>query len=295
MGSWSPGWRVQSSRCCRWRLSLQPMRLTKSQRSMSGSGRSKLLSVVLWKASHRLCFKCTPCFCMEHSNSLPGPSSTFINIVVHPLFFVQYWQGPQCGLFGTSSTDKGRATTWRIDDHSAESAAEPRCFCPNLCSGSYWHKSSTSSWYDSKQSVLPASLNAVWNCWSFGQCPSGTLGGGHSLPQIPSFSLCWNICHCQCWWELVWVCKNNFARNFARWRGDQWNLLGSSILVWYNIHANPQKPPPLRGQFCSCRCLCLLCGCHNHHPRSSLEAFWGAATASRKFKGLWENSLGMCS
>ena len=80
---------------------------------------------------------------------------------VHPLFVLQHWQGLERGLFGTSSTDKGGATTWRIDDHSAESAAEPRCFCPNLCSGSYWHKSSTSSWYDSKQSVLPAPRNAV--------------------------------------------------------------------------------------------------------------------------------------
>ena len=168
-------------------------------------------------------------FCMEHSNSLPCPFSTYINIVSILFFVLRHWQGLERGLFELLSTDKGGATTWRIDDHSAESAAEPRRFCPNLCSGSYWHKSSTSSWYDSKQSVLlpPLMLLELLVIWTMSKW---YFGCGHSLPQIPSFSLCWNICHCQCWWELVWVCKNNFAFSFARWRGEQWNLLVAQSL-----------------------------------------------------------------
>ena len=70
-------------------------------------------------------------FCMEHSNSPSWSLRHLYQHCIHHLFVLQHWQGLERGLFGTSSTDKGGATTWRIDDHSAESAAEPRCFCPH--------------------------------------------------------------------------------------------------------------------------------------------------------------------
>ena len=175
---------------------------------------------------------------------------------VHPLFVLQHWQGLERGLFGTSSTDKGGATTWRIDDHSAESAAEPRCFCPNLCSGSYWHKSSTSSWYDSKQSVLPASLNAV-----------GTVGHLDTVQVVlwVAVILCrrFHPFHCAGifvtanaggkWCQFASTASHPTVHDDVASNGTCWWL--NPCLVQHS--REPTEATPLRGQFCSCRCLLL--------------------------------------
>ena len=205
---------------------------------------------------------------------------------VHYFFILQYGQGPERDLFRTSSKGKGRATSWRTHNRSAESAAEPRCFCPNLCSSSYWHQPATSSWYDSKLPVLPAYVDVV-----------RTAGHWDNVQVV--FWVAVILCrrcdtfHCAGifvtanaggnWGEIASTASHPSLHNHLASNGTCWWL--NPCLVQHSHE--PTKATPLHDQFYNCRCLRFLCGCHHHSGRSSLEVPWRAPTASRKFSGLW--------
>ena len=207
---------------------------------MSGSGRWKLLSMVLWKASHRLCFKHTRC--LHGTFKLPpSPFSTYINIV--SILFSAYSIGkalnvislellpqtkvepPLGGLKTTQlkmlqSLDVfARISVLAAIGISLRPAADMTVNC---------------------QFYLPTlmllELLVIWTMSKWYLWVAVIL-----CRRFHPFPLCWNICHCQCWWELVPVCLNCFTSNCARWRGEQWNCWWLNP-CWYSIHMNPQNP-----------------------------------------------------
>ena len=295
MGSWNRAWRVQSSRCCRWRLSLQPMQLTKTQRSMSGSGRSKLLSMVLWKASHRLCFKCTLCFAWSIHIPFLVPSAPIINIAVHPLFVLTVsarpWTSSLWNFFHrqrwSHHLEDWRPLSWKCCRAStflpesgvlaaigislrpaADMTVSSQFYLPPLMLLELLVIWTMSKWYFGWRSFFAAD-SILFTVLEYLSLPM-LVGTGVSLQKQLRIQLC-----------------------TMTWRAME--LAGGLILVWYNIHANPQKPHLYVASFAVASACAFAVAVTIVILDRRLEVPWGAATASCKFKGLWKNTLGICS
>ena len=180
-------------------------------------------------------------FCMEHSNSLPGPFSTYINIV--SILFSAYSIGkalnvislellpqtkvepPLGGLKTTQlkmlqSLDVfARISVLAAIGISLRPAADMTVNCqfylPTLMLLELLVIWTMSKWYFGWRSFFAAD-SILFTVLEYLSLPM-LVGTGASLPQLLHIQLC-----------------------TMTWRAME--LAGGSILVWYNIHANPQKP-----------------------------------------------------
>ena len=233
-------------------------------------------------------------FCMEHSNSLPGPFSTYINIV--SILFSACSIGKALNVVSLELLPQtkvepppGGLTTTQLK--VVQSLVVFARICVLAAIGISLRPAADMT---VSMSVLPASLDAV-----------GTVGhwGNVQVVLWVAVILCLR-CHPfhgagifvtanagGNWCQFASTASHPTVHDDVASNGTCWWL--NPCLVQHP--REPAKTTPLRGQFCSCRCLRVLCGCHNNHPRSSAEVFWGAATTSGKFQGLWQNSLGICS
>ena len=180
-------------------------------------------------------------FCMEHSNSLPGPFSTYINIV--SILFSCYSIGkalnvvslellpqtkvepPLGGLKTTQlkmlqSLDVfARISVLAAIGISLRPAADMTVNCqfylPTLMLLELLVLGAMSKWYFGWRSFFAAD-SILFTVLEYFSVPM-LVGNDVSLQK----QLCIQLCT-------------------MTWRAIE--LAGSSILVWYNIHANPQKP-----------------------------------------------------
>ena len=180
-------------------------------------------------------------FCMEHSNSLPGPFSTFINIA--SIIFSSYSIGKALNVISLELLPQTKAepppgglTTSQLKalqsldvfaricvlaaiGISLRPAADMTVSCqfylPPLMLLELFVIWTMSKWYFGWQSVFAAD-SILFTVLEYFSVPM-LVGNDVSLQQLLHIQLCTII-----------------------WRAME--LAGGSILVWYSIHTNPHKP-----------------------------------------------------
>ena len=233
-------------------------------------------------------------FCMEHSNSLPGAFSTFINIV--SILFSSYSMGKALNVVSLELLPQtkvepppGGLTTTQLKVLQSLDVFARICVLAAI-----------------GISLRPAA--------------DMTVSSQFYLPPLMLLELLviWTMSKWY-FWVVVILCRRfhpfhcagifvtaNAGGNWCQFASTASHptvhddVASNGTCWWLNpcLVQHPRelaKTTPLRGQFYNCWCLRFLSGCHYHHSRSSLEVFWGAATTSGKFQRLWQNSLGICS
>ena len=180
-------------------------------------------------------------FCMEHSNSLPGAFSTFINIA--SILFSSYSIGKALNVVSLELLPQtkvepppGGLTTTQLKvlqsldvfaricvlaaigislRPAADMTVSSQFYLPPLMLLELLVIWTMSKWYFGWRSFFAAD-SILFTVLEYLSLPM-LVGTGASLPQLLHIQLC-----------------------TMTWRAME--LAGGSILVWYNIHANPQKP-----------------------------------------------------
>ena len=180
-------------------------------------------------------------FCMEHSNSLPGAFSTYINIV--SILFSAYSIGKALNVVSLELLPQtkvepppGGLTTAQLKvlqsldvfarisvlaaigislRPAADMTVSSQFYLPPLMLLELLAIGAMSKWYFGWRSFFAADA-ILFTALEYFSMPM-LVGTGASLPQLLHIQLC-----------------------TMTWRAME--LAGSSILVWYSIHANPQKP-----------------------------------------------------
>ena len=180
-------------------------------------------------------------FCMEHSNSLPGPFSTYINIV--SILLSAYSIGKALNVVSLELLPQtkvepppGGLTTTQLKvlqsldvfaricvlaaigislRPAADMTVSSQFYLPPLMLLELLVIWTMSKWYFGWRSFFAADSILV-TVLEYLSLPM-LVGTGASLPQLLHIQLC-----------------------TMTWRAME--LAGGLILVWYNIHANPQKP-----------------------------------------------------
>ena len=180
-------------------------------------------------------------FCMEHSNSLPGPFSTYINIV--SILFSAYSIGKALNVVSLELLPQtkvepppGGLTTTQLKvlqsldvfaricvlaaigislRPAAEMTVSSQFYLPPLMLVELLVIWTMSKWYFGWRSFFAAD-SILFTVLEYLSLPM-LVGTGVSLQKQLRMQLC-----------------------TMTWRAME--LAGGSILVWYNIHANPQKP-----------------------------------------------------
>ena len=180
-------------------------------------------------------------FCMEHSNSLPAPFSTYINIV--SILFSAYSIGKALNVVSLELLPQtkvepppGGLTTTQLKvlqsldvfaricvlaaigislRPAADMTVSSQFYLPPLMLLELLVIWTMSKWYFGWRSFFAAD-SILFTVLEYLSLPM-LVGTGASLPQLLHIQLC-----------------------TMTWRAME--LAGGSILVWYNIHANPQKP-----------------------------------------------------
>ena len=180
-------------------------------------------------------------FCMEHSNSLPGPFSTYINIV--SILFSAYSIGKALNVVSLEllpqtkvKTPPGGLTTTQLKvlqsldvfaricvlaaigislRPAADMTVSSQFYLPPLMLLELLVIWTMSKWYFGWRSFFAAD-SILFTVLEYLSLPM-LVGTGVSLQKQLRIQLC-----------------------TMTWRAIE--LAGGSILVWYNIHANPQKP-----------------------------------------------------
>ena len=180
-------------------------------------------------------------FCMEHSNSLPGPFSTYINIV--SILFSAYSIGKALNVVSLELLPQtkvepppGGLTTTQLKvlqsldvfaricvlaaigislRPAADMTVSSQFYLPPLMLLELLVIGAMSKWYFGWRSFFAAD-SILFTVLEYLSLPM-LVGTGVSLQKQLRIQLC-----------------------TMTWRAME--LAGGSILVWYNIHANPQKP-----------------------------------------------------
>ena len=180
-------------------------------------------------------------FCMEHSNSLPGPFSTYINIV--SILFSAYSIGKALNVVSLELLPQtkvepppGGLTTAQLKvlqsldvfdricilaaigislRPAADMTVSSQFYLPPLMLLELLAIGAMSKWYFGWRSFFAADA-ILFTALEYFSVPM-LVGNDVSLQKQLRIQLC-----------------------MVTWRAME--LAGGSILVWYNIHANPQKP-----------------------------------------------------